>query len=183
MSVKSWEGECSECFAVRYGGTLLGWLLRQLRRDLLFCSVFLGIELGHLPVHHDTMCARGGGGNGGSRWLYVEMTYLEIIAEVHQESGEPGLHRGTLRMVASDWTCPGLAPVFMKMRALVHWTWFVMVNNFHAFKSQLGLIGGVLWGMYGGFWRRTELSNKECHDWHNWLASVLNAMESTVAWV
>ena len=47
------------------------------------------------------------GGHGhrrgvGSRWLYVDMTYLEIIAEVPQESGDPGLHRETLRMVASD---------------------------------------------------------------------------------
>lgn len=30
------------------------------------------------------------------------MTYLKIIAEVPQESGDPGLHQGTLRMVASD---------------------------------------------------------------------------------
>ena len=182
MSVRSWEGECSECFAVRYGGTLLGWLLRQLRRDLLFCSVFLGVELGQLPVRHDTMCARGRGGNGGSRWLYVDMTYLEIIAEVPQESGEPGLHRGTLRMVASDWTCPGLAPVFIKMRALVHWTWFVMVNNFHAFKSQLGLLvesSGEC--MAKDFEAESELSKKEYHDWHNWLASVLDAVEGTVA--
>ena len=53
-------------------------------------------------MRHEAMCAGGRGGNGGSRWLYVDMTYLEIIAEVPQESGEPGLHRGTLRMVASD---------------------------------------------------------------------------------
>lgn len=154
MSVRSWEGECSECFAVRYGGTLLGWLLRQLRRDLLFCSVFLGIFQCAM-MKRVLVGGRGRRRGVGSRWLYVDMTYLKIIAEVPQESGDPGLHRGTLRMVASDWTCPGLAPVFIKMRALVHWTWFVMVNNFHAFKSQLGLIGGVLWGMYGeGFWGR-----------------------------
>ena len=89
----------------------------------------------------------------GRRWVYVDMTYLEIITEVPQEPGEPGLHRGTLRMVASDRACPRLDLVFIKMRALVHWTWFVMANNFYTFKSQLGLIGGILWGMYGeGFW-------------------------------
>lgn len=68
---------------------------------------FLFSFSGHLPVCHDEMCASGGAGRGrrhgvGSRWLYVDMTYLEIIAEVPQESGDPGLHRETLRMVASD---------------------------------------------------------------------------------
>lgn len=67
------------------GGSLLGWLLRQLRKDLHFCSV---VELGRLPVRHDAMWA------GGGRQLYVEVTHLGVIGEVHWGPGEPGLRLG-----------------------------------------------------------------------------------------
>lgn len=71
------------------------------QKRLAFLFSFLGIFQCAM-MKRVLVGGRGRRRGVGSRWLYVDMTYLEIIAEVPQESGDPGLHRGALRVVASD---------------------------------------------------------------------------------